>query len=97
MTDTYGEDTMDIVIQGAKTFSIPLQNLKAELKAHNIIYNNNPILAWCLANLRVKYDSNANLAPTKDRSAKTRDDAAMALLDAYTSYLRNLEDYLNMI
>ncbi|WP_196606505.1 terminase large subunit [Pectinatus frisingensis] len=97
MTDTYGEDTMDIVIQGAKTLSIPLQNLKAELKAHNIIYNNNPILAWCLANLRVKYDSNANLAPTKDRSAKTRDDAAMALLDAYTSYLRNLEDYLNMI
>lgn len=93
MTEIYGESTMDIVIQGAKTLSIPLQNLKAELRAHNIIYNNNPILAWCLANLRVKYDANANLQPEKNRSAKTRDDAAIAMLCAYTSYLRFLEDY----
>jgi phage terminase large subunit-like protein len=50
-----------------------------------------------LANLRVKYDSNANLQPDKNRSEKIRDDAAMALLDAYTSYLRNMENYLNVI
>ena len=86
-----------MVIQGAKTLSIPLQNLKAELKAKHIVYNNNPIMAWCLANLKVKQDTNGNLQPTKDRSDKTRDDAAMALLDAYTSYLRNMEDYLNLI
>lgn len=97
MEDTYGTDTLEIVRQGARTLSIPLQNLKAELHAKMIVYDNNPILAWCLANLRVKQDVNANLQPTKDRSDKTRDDAAMALLDAYTVYLNNMEDYLNII
>jgi phage terminase large subunit-like protein len=97
MEDTFGADTLEMVRQGARTLSIPLQNLKAELRAKMIVYSNNPILAWCLANLRVKQDVNANLQPTKDRSDKTRDDAAMALLDAYTVYLNNMEDYLNMI
>lgn len=97
MQDIYGESTLDMVIQGAKTLSIPLQNLKAELKAKHIVYNRNPIMEWCLANLRVKQDINGNLQPTKDRNNKTRDDAAMALLDGYTSYLRNMEDYLNLI
>ena len=97
MTETYGEHTMEIVIQGAKTLSIPLQNLKAELRAKNVVYNNNPILAWCLANLRVKQDINGNYQPCKNRSNKTRDDAAMALLDCFTVYLRNMEDYLNII
>jgi Phage terminase-like protein, large subunit len=97
MIETYGDATLEVVIQGAKTLSIPLQNLKAELKAKHIVYNNNPVMAWCLANLKVKQDINGNYQPCKNRSDKTRDDAAMALLDAYTSYLRNMEDYLNMI
>jgi phage terminase large subunit-like protein len=97
MTETYGESTMVEVRQGAKTLSIPLQNLKAELKSKNVIYNNDPILAWSLANLKVKRDSNANIQPDKDRHDKVRDDAAMALLDAFTVYLNSMEDYLNII
>ena len=97
MQDTYGDSAMDIVRQGAQTLSIPLQNLKAELKSKNIVYNGNPIMEWCLANLRVKQDINGNYQPWKNRADKTRDDAAMALLDAYTVYLRYLEDYQNII
>ena len=97
MQELYGDSVLDVVIQGAKTLSIPLQNMKAELQAKNIVYNNNPLLQWCLANLRVKEDVNANLQPTKNRSGKLRDDAAISLLCAYTSYLRFMEDYLNII
>ena len=36
--------------QGAKTLSLPMQMLGADLQAHKVIYNNNPILKWCLTN-----------------------------------------------
>ena len=97
MAETFGNNCLEPVRQGAKTLSIPLQNLKAELKSKNINYNNNPIVAWCLSNLKIKRDTNDNIQPDKNRSDKTRDDAAMALLDAYTVYLNNIEDYNNLI
>lgn len=96
LQDKYGDDVLEEVIQGAKTESIPLQNLKAELQAKNIIYNNNPVLKWCLCNMRVKQDANANLQLTKNRNLQTRDDAAAALLDCMVVYLRNMEDYNNI-
>ena len=37
-------------IQGAETLSLPMQMLGADLQAHIIIYNNNPVLKWCLSN-----------------------------------------------
>ena len=36
--------------QGAKTLSLPMQMLGADLQAHKVIYNNSPILKWCLTN-----------------------------------------------
>jgi phage terminase large subunit-like protein len=96
LKDKYGDDVLEEVIQGAKTESIPLQNLKAELQAKNLIYNNNNMLKWCLCNMRVKQDANANLQLTKNRNLTTRDDAAAALLDCMVVYLRNMEDYNNI-
>lgn len=93
----FGESVLDEVIQGARTLSAPLQNMAAELEAKHIIYNNNPVTKWCLANLKVQMDTNGNIKPIKNRSDKIRDDGAMSLLDAYVSYERNMEDYLNMI
>jgi phage terminase large subunit-like protein len=97
MKDYFGEATMEEVIQGAKTLSQPMQNLKAELAAKHIIYNNNPVLKWCMANARAVSDTNGNIKPIKDRNLKIRDDGFMSLLDAFTVYERNMEDYLNMI
>ena len=93
----YGKDVLDEVRQGTKTLSLPLQELKAEFQKKNIIYNNNPLFCWCLCNLRVKIDANGGYNTIKNRNGKVRDDAAMALLDAYTSYLRNKQvfDYYN--
>ncbi|MDR1003074.1 MAG: terminase large subunit, partial [Oscillospiraceae bacterium] len=41
-------------IQGAKTLSLPMQMLGADLKAHKVIYNNNPVLKWCLTNTGIQ-------------------------------------------
>lgn len=97
LKDYFGKDALDEIRQGTKTLSLPLQELRAEFQEHNIIYNNNPLFCWCLCNLQVKVDENGGYNTIKNRNGKVRDDAAMALLDAYTSYLRNKQvfDYYN--
>lgn len=97
MIDFFGESTMDEVIQGPKTLSIPMQLLKAELQKKHINYGNNPVTKWCMANARCQEDVHGNLRPFKDRNKKLRDDGFMSLLDAYTSYQRNMEDYHNLL
>ena len=59
MTERFGEDIMAPVAQGKKTLSGPMKNLAADLKAKRVIYNNNPILKWCMANVAVDVDRNA--------------------------------------
>ena len=93
----WGPNILVPVAQGAKTLSIPLQNMRAELDSKNIIFNNNQLLRWCLGNLMVVQDSNANLNTVKNRNNSIRDDAAMALLDALTVYYDNLQNYENLI
>lgn len=94
---TYGEDTMIPVIQGAKTFSNPMKDLKADLQAKKIIYNNNPIDKWCLSNTNVKSDDNNNIRPMKGTNQRKRVDGTFSLLDAYTVYYNHKDEYLNYI
>ena len=93
----YGKDTLIPIAQGAKTLSIPLQNMKSDFKNQNIVYNDNQLLKWCLLNLMVEQDSNGNYNTTKNRNDKLRDDSAMALLDALTVYYNDIENYQNLI
>ena len=93
----FGEKTMDQVIQGAKTLSIPMRNLKAILAKKQINYGNNPITKWCLANAKASEDTNRNIKPVKNRNGHARDDGFLSLLDAYTSYERIYNDYLALL
>lgn len=97
MIDEFGPNTMEPVIQGKKTLSAPMQSLAAELEANHIIYNNHPILKWCMANVAVDIDKNDNMQPTKQTNKRLRIDGFASLLDAYVSYERNMEDYLNIL
>lgn len=97
MTDVFGEPVMVPVIQGKKTLSGPMKSLAAELEAKNINYNNNPVLKWCMANVCIDIDRNANIQPAKGISAKNRIDGFASLLDAYVIYCSDKEDYENMI
>lgn len=84
------------VTQGAKTMSNPMKELEADLKEKNVIYNNNPILKWCLLNTAIEVDKNENIRPIKGRNSKQRIDGAVSLIDAYCVLFEKMNDYLSL-
>ena len=84
-------------IQGAKTLSLPMQMLGADLQAHKVIYNNNPVLKWCLTNTGVQTDRNGNIVPIKNQSPKQRIDGTAALLDCYVGLYEHYTEYTTAI
>nr|DAQ39541.1 MAG TPA: Large Terminase [Caudoviricetes sp.] len=97
MENTFGKNVMEPVIQGKKTLSAPMKSLGADLEKKLIVYNNNPILKWCLGNTSVDVDKNDNIQPCKGNVGTRRIDGLASLLDAYVTYENNLEDYLSVI
>jgi phage terminase large subunit-like protein len=87
----FGKNSMIPVRQGFKTESEPLKEIKAEFQAHRIIYDNNPIDKWCLANSCVKSDPNGNVMLIKNPDRRNRNDGTSALLDAFV-VLQNYKD-----
>ena len=97
MTNTFGKTVMEPVIQGKKTLSSPMKSLGADLSKKLIVYNNHPILKWCLTNTSVDVDKNDNIQPCKGNLGTRRIDGMAGLLDAYVCLENNLEDYKNII
>lgn len=88
---------MERCIQGAKTLSLPMQNLGADLQAKKVNYNNNPILKWCLTNTAVQEDRNGNIVPKKASSPKQRIDGTASLLDAYVGLYEKYNEFMNAL
>lgn len=97
MIDTFGPTVMEAVHQGKKTLSAPMKALKADLVKKRIIYNNNPIDKWCLANTAIDEDRNGNIQPIKTSKSTRRIDGTAALLDAYTIYFEYEDEYLSIV
>lgn len=97
MVNTFGKTVMEPVIQGKKTLSSPMKSLGADLEKKKVIYNNNPVLKWCLTNTSVDTDKNDNIQPAKGNLGTRRIDGTAGLLDAYVTLERNMEEYLSMI
>ena len=89
--------TMIRCIQGAKTLSLPMQMLGADLQAHKVNYNNNPILKWCLTNTGIQTDRNGNIVPVKNQSPRQRIDGTAALLDCYVGLYEHYNEYTGAI
>lgn len=83
--------------QGAKTLSLPMMALEADLEAKRVIYNDHPILKWCLSNTGVQTDRNGNIVPVKAQAAKMRIDGTASLLNAYVGLLDHYDEYLRAI
>jgi len=81
-------------IQGARTLSLPMQQMGQDLKAKKINYNNHPILKWCLTNTGVETDRNGNIVPIKAQTAKMRIDGTASMLDAYVGLFEHYEEFL---
>lgn len=80
--------------QGARTLSLPMQNMGADLKAKRINYNNNPLLKWCLTNTSILTDRNGNIVPIKNQTAKRRIDGTASMLDAYVGLFEHYEEFI---
>ena len=87
---------LEAVRQGAQTMSGPMKTMEADFKDKLIVYNNNPILKWCLSNTQIETDKNDNIRPIKGKNAKMRIDGTVSLIDAYVVYQNHLQDYLNL-
>jgi phage terminase large subunit-like protein len=97
MKEHFGGEAMEAVIQGKKTLSGPMKSLGADMESNKIVYNNHPILKWCLSNTSVDIDKNNNIQPSKGRNQRKRIDGTASLLNAYVVLERHHENYNNMI
>lgn len=93
----FGKDSMIKVRQGIYTLSAPMKELRADLCAHKVIYNNNPIDKWCLSNTEIKTDINGNIQPIKGMDARKRIDGAVSLIIGYVVLKDKMSEYENMI
>lgn len=97
MRGTFGKESMIPIIQGKKTLSSPMQQLERDLESKLVIYNNNPIDKWCLANSAKEEDKNGNIQLCKTSKRTKRVDGTAALLDAYVVLQDRLAEYQSMI
>lgn len=92
----FGQNSMIPVRQGTITLSEPMKNLGAEFKSHNIVYDNNPVLKWCLINTETKADVNGNIQPVKGLQQRKRIDGTVALLCAYKVLMDKRDSFVTM-
>ena len=92
----FGPNSMVPVRQGPLTLSQPMKDLKADFQAHRVIYDDNPIDKWCLANTQIKTDVNGNIQPVKALDSRNRIDGTVALLCAYTVLQDKKDLYINL-
>ncbi len=65
MQETFGKGVFTPVQQTMKVLSLPMKQLGADFDSKLIVYNNNPVLKWCLANTGIVEDKTAISSPTK--------------------------------
>lgn len=93
--DEYGFN-MEKIRQGPFTWSYPMKQLHAEFKDRKIIYQNNPMLLWCLLNTAVKStnrDGIESIQPVKTATNR-RIDGQVSLLNAYTGLQSHIDEFL---
>jgi len=93
--ESYGFD-MEKTAQGPFTWSQPMKELGAALDMHKVVYNNNPILRWCLANTAVKAlnkDGIETIQPVKIQQHR-RIDGMVSLLNAWVGYVKHFDEYI---
>lgn len=84
---------MEKIRQGPYTWTYPMKLLKGAFEEHRIVYQNNPMLRWCLLNTAVKSlnrDGIESIQPVKSASNR-RIDGMVSLLNAWTG-LQNHSD-----
>ncbi|MDO5448906.1 MAG: terminase large subunit, partial [Clostridia bacterium] len=93
--EEYGFDLIPVA-QGPFTWSAPMKEMSAHLQEHKVIYQNNPVLRWCLANTAAKAlnkEGIETIQPVKMHPSK-RIDGMVSLLNAWVIYNKNYDEYI---
>lgn len=93
--ESFGFD-MEKTAQGPFTWSQPMKEMGAAFQEHKVIYQNNPILRWCLANTAAKAlnkDGLETIQPVKMHQSK-RIDGMVSLLNAWVGYVKHYDEYI---
>ena len=96
--EQYGFE-MEKLRQGPFTWTYPMKELKGLFQEHRIVYQNNPMLFWCLLNTGVKStnkDGIESIQPVKIVTGR-RIDGMVSLLNAFTSLKKHEEEYMKYI
>jgi phage terminase large subunit-like protein len=86
-----GQFGIEKVIQGAKTESVPLGELKKLAEQRKLLFDEK-LMSYAMGNSIVNFDNNANRKLSKKRHDQ-KIDAVAAMLDAFVAYKRNLEAF----
>lgn len=90
---------MEKIAQGSFTWTYPMKELKGLFMERKLIYDDNPVLLWCLINTAVKSanrDGIESIMPVKVQ-ANRRIDGTVSLLNAYTCLRNHEEEYMRFI
>lgn len=89
---TYGSFGMEAVVQGARTESVPMGELKNLSESRSLIFDEK-LMEFAMGNAVAIQDNNGNLKLSKMRSEEKIDNVA-ALIDAWVAYKRNQEAFM---
>lgn len=96
--DNYGFE-MEKTAQGPFTWSQPMKEMYAAFQEHRVVYDNNPILRWCLMNT-AKKSTNADgietIQPVKIQQHR-RIDGMVSLLNAWVGFVKHYEEYSSYV
>ena len=87
----YGPYAIETVIQGARTESVPLGELKKFAEKRELIFDE-AIMSFCMGNTVTMEDTNANRKLTKRRN-EAKIDCVAAMMDAYVAFKHHKEDF----
>lgn len=87
----YGPYAIETVIQGARTESVPLGELKKFAEKRELIFDE-AIMSFCMGNTVTIEDTNANRKLTKRRN-EAKIDCVAAMMDAYIAFKLHKEDF----
>lgn len=93
--EMYGFD-MEKTAQGPFTWSQPMKEMGAAFHDHRVVYQNNPVLRWCLANTAAKAlnkEGIETIQPVKMHK-NGRIDGMVSLLNAWVGYVKHYDEYI---
>ncbi|MBW3469090.1 terminase large subunit [Arthrospiribacter ruber] len=79
--------------QGYKSMSPAIKKVESLVIEGDLTHNNNPVLKWCLSNVRLVKDDAGNVKTSKERS-KEKIDAVQALIMATYQYYLDVQEEL---